>query len=144
MRQGYIQHIAIEELLSKVNRPGFSIAVGVTIDNRLEHRLEDHLDHRLCHPISNCWRVQNPCAPALLRDRHGFDWRRKIAARGHPISKLVQVVLELALKLLNRFIIHSSTSAIRLDLLECLPDKLLGNDERLGHLHMLLPLAQLA
>jgi hypothetical protein len=46
------------------------------------------------------------------------------------MPKLVQVNLKLAFKLLDRFLINSSTSAIRLDLLESLSEKLIGNEKR--------------
>jgi predicted rRNA methylase YqxC with S4 and FtsJ domains len=57
---------------------------------------------------SNRRDTQDSGAPALLRDRHGFDRRREVAARDHPIPNLVQVVTQSPLKFFDLFTVDVS------------------------------------
>src|SRR5690606_24626385 len=101
------------------------------------------LDHCLCDSIGNRRYAQYAGTAALLRNWNGFHRRRKVAARSHPIPKPIQVVAKLAFEHVDRFLIHSGASAVGFDALECLPDKSLGNVERLCHAPRLLPLVRL-
>jgi hypothetical protein len=81
---------------------------------------------------------------AFLRYRHGFNRRRKIAARSHAIPKLVQIVANIPLELRNRLVVYTGASSIVFHSLEGFPDERLGNYKRLRHLFALLLLTQLA
>jgi hypothetical protein len=72
----------------------------------------------------------------LIHEAHG---RRKIAARGHPIPDLVQVVLQVLLARLEALPVHTGRPAVRLYPAIRLPHGLLGNIKWLCLEHELLP-----
>src|SRR5262249_11597284 len=83
---------------------------------------------------------QQPPTSAGFRDLHDpYRWR-KVAARGHSIPDLVEVVLQVLLERCERLPVHPGGAVVRLDLLVRFPNHLLGNHVRLRFWHRFLPL----
>jgi hypothetical protein len=88
--------------------------------------------HRLRDPVSDGGHRQHPGATPALGDRHRFDVRWEVCARGHPIPDLVQVVLQVLLERLDRHSVHPGRALVSSHLHPGVPHLLLGDVERLG------------
>ena len=71
-----------------------SIAVGVMVKVRLYLGLKIDFRHHLGHPITYRGDSQQACPATLLGDCNRFHGWGKVAAGGHPVPDLVQVVLQ--------------------------------------------------
>jgi hypothetical protein len=114
------------------------------VKQRIDLRIQPKLDDRLRHAVRYRRHAQHTNASCLLRNRNGFDWRRKIAAGAHPVPKLVQIVTQAFFELFNRLLIDARSTAIVLHILKCLPYESFGNVKWLGCHARLLPLTRLA
>ena len=65
-------------------------------------RLKIDLDHHLRYAVRYRGYSQNPFPSTLLRYFYRFDRRGKVTAGGHPIPDLVQVILQILLKICYR------------------------------------------
>ena len=120
--------------------PG-TIPVGVRMEMRLDQWLKVQLSYHLSYSVSYCGNTQRPDASIVFRDLDYTDWWWKVASRGHPIPDLVEIILQVLLKRLERLLIDTSSAAFRLDPLVRVPNDLLGNRIRLCFCHELLPIA---
>ena len=101
------------------------------MEQPLHPRLQHHRHRRLRHPICDRRHAEDPLSPpARLRYRHRPHRRREVAARGHPVPDLVQVVPQILLELLNRAAIHARRALVDLDPLERVPHEPLRNHKR--------------
>src|SRR5215470_2729686 len=123
-----------------VRRSARPVAVGVLMEMRVDLGLQTLLNNHLCHPVSYRRNAQRPAPASRFRYLHASNGRRLIAARGHPIPELVQVVGQPRLKLLDRLPINTRRALIGLDLLVGFPDFALRNTKRFGASSPILPL----
>src|SRR5262249_41031834 len=76
----------------------------------------------------------------LFGDFFRSNWRRKVATRRHSIPKLVEVVFQVSLKVLDRFVVYPCCSLIRFYPFVRFPDFVLRNTERLCLTHRAPPI----
>src|SRR5258708_9600705 len=69
------------------------ISIGVRMEMSFQLRLEIPFDDSLRDAIRDSRYSQQPLPAITLVDLHSLHRRRKIAARGHAIPELVQIVL---------------------------------------------------
>ena len=113
------------------------------MEERIKPWFQPHLDRRLRDPVGYRRDAKHPHAPGLLRNRHAFHRRRKIAAGTHPIPKLVQVGGELRLEPLDRLRVDPCGSLIGFHMQPGFPDQRLGNAVRFAGHARFLPVARL-
>jgi hypothetical protein len=91
-------------------------------------RLQIQLCHHLRNSITDRRHSQRPRTSAIsfLGDLHPSHRSRKVTARGHPIPDLVQVLLQILVKICDRFPVYSCRSLVRLYPLVRLPYLPLG------------------
>src|SRR5262249_44467989 len=77
----------------------------------------------------------------LFGDFFRSNWRRKVATRRHSIPEFVEVVFQVSLKVLDRFVVDPCCSLIRFYPFVRFPDFVLGNTERLCLTHRAPPIA---
>lgn len=128
----------VQRLVSRFPGP---VAVGVSMKHLVQLRLQQHLHHRLPDPISHRRNAKGPGAASLFRNAHPPHRWRHVRARGHAIPELVQIVLQIALKVRKAFSIHPGRALIGLDPMVGFPDQLLGDVKWLRLMHGILPQA---
>src|SRR5512139_2686156 len=74
------------------------IPVGVRMEIFLQNRLQVSFDYRLGNAVCDRRNPQRPHSPIVLRYIDPTYRRRKIAARGHPIPDLEEIVLQIHFK----------------------------------------------
>jgi hypothetical protein len=93
------------------------VAVGIGVEDRLDLRLDPGGHDRLRDSVGDGRHSQYPYSPAVrLRYLHSLDRWREVAARGHPIPDLVQIVSQIFLENLERDPIHTRRTPIGLHL----------------------------
>ena len=107
----------------------------------LQFRLKIPLDHRLGDSVGNSGNSQWPESASSLLDVHALHRRREVTARRHPIPELVEIVCHFPFKLLNRLIVNSGCSPVRLYPLVRIPNKKLWNAPRLCFIQRAPPVA---
>jgi hypothetical protein len=126
----------LKGLMGRLPRP---VTVGVRVKVRLQHRLQAELHHCLGDAVRDRRDPQGPLTARLLRNHDRLHRGRKVAPRGHPIPNPIQVILEVLLELLKRFLIHPRRPSVGFHQPVCLPYRLLGNFKRLCCDHLFLP-----
>src|SRR5450759_4627936 len=101
------------------------------MEQRLHYRLQVQANDGLSNPVRDSWHTERPHSLVCLRYLHGTHRRREVTPRGHPIPDSVEVPFQVLLELRNRLPVDTRGSLIRLDLLECVPDRPFGNVKRL-------------
>src|SRR5258708_19604735 len=88
------------------------ITIGICVEPWVHFRLQPCFHNLLCDSIRNCGNSQTSFSTTLLWYLHCPDWRRKVAARRHPIPDPVKVLLQLPFKILDPLPIGPSSSFI--------------------------------
>ena len=101
----------------------------------LHQRLEEPFDHHLGDAVGNRGNPQRPRLAVTLRYVDPPHRRRKVAAGGHPIPELVEVVRKISLEVRNRLAVHPSRSLVGSDLFVGFPHLPFRNVERLCSIH---------
>jgi len=94
---------------------------------RFQQWLKGHLRGHLCDPVGHRRNTQRSSTTTFLGYFHSAYRRRMVAARGHPIPQLVQIVLQTLLKAFDRLSVDPSAPTVALDQLIRFPQKLLRN-----------------
>ncbi len=84
----------------RLSRP---VSIRVWMKMRFHLRLQIQLYHHLRNPVGYRGYSQRPFASVVLWYLHGSHRRRKVTPRRHPIPELIEIPLEVRLKLFNRF-----------------------------------------
>lgn len=92
-------------------------------------------DDFLRNAVRNRWNAQRPLAPIRLGDHRPAYRRWHLAARGHPVPKLVKVRAKPFPEAFERLPIHTSCTLVRVHVLERFPDISLLNRKRLCLCH---------
>ena len=122
-----------------------TIAVAVRVEDRLQRLFQQHRRRGLGHPVGRVRHAERPDPrPMLLWYADRPHRPRQVAARGHPVPQLVEVVPLLAAELGDAHGVHARRPSVGPDLLPRLVDEALGYLKRL-HLRLrpacrLLPL----
>src|ERR1039457_4572483 len=97
----------------------------------LQLRLQVPFDHGLGDTVRNSGNSQLPLPAPALVDLHSLHGRWKVAAGRHPIPELVEIVFQIPVKLLDRLIVHTGSSPVRLYPFIRFPNPSFGNTPRL-------------
>ena len=111
------------------------VSIGVVVEPGLHQRLEEPFDHHLGDAVGNRGNPQRPRLAVTLRYVDPPHRRRKVAAGGHPIPELVEVVRKISLEVRNRLAVHPSRSLVGSDLFVGFPHLPFRNVERLCSIH---------
>src|ERR1017187_1554144 len=122
-------------------RAAWSVTVGVRMEHRVQARLQIPADNLLRDSIRQRWDTQRPRPAPRLRNVHPPHRLGEIASRGQSVPELVEIVLEINLKVCDRLPVYSSRSLVGLHLLEGLPDFPLRDVKRLCLGHVAPPVA---
>ena len=94
---------------------------------RFQDRLQKARDYHLSDAVRDRWDTQRSCFAVAFGDLDATYRRRKVAARCHPIPKLVEIQREVLFKLRNRLTIDASGSPVGLDSFVRIPNVAFGN-----------------
>lgn len=109
--------------------------------SRFKNRLQKARDYHLRNSIRNRWNAQRARSTVAFGNLDATYRRRKVAARRHPIPKLVEIRLEVLFKLGNRLTVDASGSPIGFDPFVRFPNITFGDRKRLCVLREVPPTA---
>src|SRR5438445_9447010 len=95
-------------------RFAWSVPIGIRMEVFLQLRLQVPFDHGLGDAVRNSGNSQLPLPAPSLVDLHSPHGRWKVAAGRHSIPELVEIAFQLHVKLLDRLIVHTGCSPVRL------------------------------
>jgi hypothetical protein len=118
-----------------------SVPIRVRMKVLFQDRLKIPFGYRLGNAVGYRWNPQRPRPPIVLRYIHPTHGRWKIAARGHPIPDLKEIILQILFKLCKGLPIYPSCSLVPLNPFVRLPHLPFGNTKRLCLIHKAPPIA---
>jgi hypothetical protein len=122
--------------MSRLSRP---VPVAAGMERRFHQRLQVDLHNRLRDAIPYGGNAQRSDSAVTLRYQNRPDRWRKVGARRHAIPDLVEIVLEVSLKLCNRQGVDPCCAFACLHSKIRLPNDLLGNSKWSCLIQGLLP-----
>ena len=100
---------------------------------RFHFFLQPGRDHGLRNSVRDSGNSENPGSRAMrFRYFHRFHRGREVAARGHPVPDLIQIVLQVGLEVLDRLPVRSRCPAVGFHLQPGIPYLLFRYLERLA------------
>src|SRR3954471_21366303 len=106
------QHLALNAAVEALHHPIRARRIGPRFAVLHPKLLARGLDHHLRHTVCHRWDPEHALPAILLRDAHRFDRWGTVAAGGHAVPELIEIVLQASLEDLKAHSVHPRCPAV--------------------------------